>query len=664
MLDLHTVGRDWLIEEVGEMDDHIKRIGPVEYNEATRYIPQGLSPRPGFIRYDLFPYLREPLECFAPWSPVREVNICKGVQTGYTTLLESVLLYYIGQVKTQPLMFITAEKELATLRVDNNIIPMLNESDLSHLIRSADTDNNRKTGKTKNYLQWDGGGSMVFDGAMNARKMRMTSVPVMLKDELDGWKRSVGEDGNSDSLTDDRLSAYWGVRKILRGSTPLLAPSMIHEAYQKGDQRQYRVLCRSCSFPQVLRMEAISEETGLVGGFHWETDGGILQLDSVRYRCVNCGHDHYEHDKERLFSTEHGAHWNPTAKPREPGIRSYHLPAFYSPYGFRPWSKCIADYLDAYDPVNKQVTDIGKYQKFYNNVLGVPFTIQGAKIRFQSVSAHRRACYRLGEIPNKYAAQHAGGPVLFLTCQVDVHKANLAVSVMAWTSDSRCFVIDYWRFEDDDCTELTSPVWGRLRTLIEETTYTADDDQRYRVALTFVDAGYSNDTVTTFCSDYAGGVYPILGRARPAKNQTIREFAEFTTQSGTVGFGILVDHYKDRLAPVLRREWLEESGEQPVYHFNAPVDITDKQLKELTVETRREKTDPKGNSSFEWYRPGNARNELWDLLGYGHAAVEVLAWQVCTQQFELEEVDWARFWQFAAAPESAALFGRLAPPSE
>jgi len=167
---------------------------------------------------------------------------------------------------------------------------------------------------------------------------------------------------------------------------------------------------------------------------------------------------------------------------------------------------------------------------------------------------------------------------------------------MGWTRDARCYVIDYWRFERendaDDCGELTSSVWGRLREVIEEKRYKADDGKVYGVTMTLVDAGYANDTVCKFCSDYESGVYPILGRDRPGKNQIIKEFAEFTTQAGTVGYKILVDHYKDRLAPVLRRTWVEEAGDQKLYHFNAPVDISDKQLKELTVESRREKTDP------------------------------------------------------------------------
>jgi phage terminase large subunit GpA-like protein len=258
--------------------------------------------------------------------------------------------------------------------------------------------------------------------------------------------------------------------------------------------------------------------------------------------------------------------------------------------------------------------------------------------------------YRLGQIPNEYAKKYSGSPILFLTCEVDVHKTNLAISVFGWCRDSKSYVIEYFRDEidgeDADCSELTSPVWGRLRKLIEEKKYTADDGLEYGISLTLIDAGYANDTVTTFCSDYDSGVYPIIGRDRPSKNQKISEFAEFKTQAGTIGYRILVDHYKDRLAPVLRRDWVEDAGDQGKYHFNAPVDILDKHLKELTVETRRKKVDENGGVTYFWHRPGNARNELWDLLVYGHAGVEILAWMICIQHFELKTIEWPKFWDF------------------
>lgn len=661
MPNVDTIGRDWIVEQVGGLTDEVIHVLPSVYNEAHRYLPASVTKLAGFIRYAVTPYLREIVDCFDIDNDVREISLKKGVQVGYSTVLESGALYFIGHVKTLPMMYLSADKDLASARIENNYLPMLNLSDLDNPIRSSDEGNSRKTGKTANHLQFEGGGYLVPFGARNADKMRSYSIAVMLKDEIDAWPLIVGKDGDPDALSNDRCSGYWDRRKIFRGSTPLIkVSSKIEAAYLRGDQRKYLVLCRHCGFPQELRWETKDKKTGIVGGFQWDLEDGRLLLESVRYLCQNCGAAHHEHDKEGLFAEDHGAHWNPTAKPAEPGIRSYHLPAMYS--ALQPWYKCVSSYLEGFDPVARKVKDIGKYQVFYNNILAEPFEVLGSKIRFTSVSAHRRACYRLGEVPNDHAARFAGSPILFLTCTVDVHKTNLAVAVIGWTRDQRSYVIDYWRFETDvegeECGELTSPVWGRLRKLIEETEYVAANGTRYRILQTLVDAGYANDTVTTFCADYAQGVYPLLGRDRPAKNQRISEFAEFATQSGTVGYRVLVDHYKDRLAPVLRREWLEEAGDQGTYHFNAPVDITDKQLKELTVETRREKRDERGGVTYEWYRPGNARNELWDLVVYGHASVEIFAWKVCIQHFELETIDWKQFWDFAESADNAALFAR------
>lgn len=655
MLNMDHVGSEWVISEVQNLTDEVIHVTPSQFNEENRYLPESVSSIPGYLSYDVNPFMREIVDCFDVNSPVNEVNLKKGVQITYSTVLESGALYYMAHVKTLPIMYMTADKELADARIENNFIPMLNHSDLSHIVRSSDEGNSRKTGKTSKHIQFEGGGYLVPFGANNATKMRQFSICVLLKDEVDGWPDTVGvKKEDPDKTSDGRCKGYWARRKIFRGSTPLLeGTSKIQKAYLKGDQRKYMVLCQNkkCKHPQFLQWETVNKDTGMVGGFQWDLDeDGILILESVRYCCSRCGHPHYEQDKERLFSERQGAHWKPTARPIEKGIRSYHLPAMYSPIGMAPWYSLVSDFLACYDPVKKVAIDIAEYQVFTNNVLAEPFRVQGSNVRFENVSAHRRAVYRLGEIPNKYAMEYSGSPILFLTCTVDVHKKNLAVSVTGWTRDAKPYIIDYWRFEVEgdgkDCEEITSPVWGRLRALIEEKDYVADDGKEYGISITLVDAGYANDTVNTFCSEYSSGVYPILGRATPAKNQSIKEFAEFTTQAGTTGYRISVDHYKDRMAPVLRRYWSEEDGPQKVYHFNAPVDITDKQLKELTVETRVKKTDDRGKESYEWHRPSGARNELWDLLVYGYAAAEILAWGICIQHFELDTVEWPRFWDY------------------
>jgi phage terminase large subunit GpA-like protein len=599
MLDIATLGADWLVGEVENLTDEISHMTPVEFNELNRYLPDSVTPMPGFMSFEINPYMRELVNACDPRSPVREVNLKKGVQITYTTMLESILLYYMAFIKTRPTMMISADKELVKGRIENYILPMLAQSDLAHIITSSDEGNSRKTGKTANHLQWLGGGFLVPAGANNADKMRMWSIMLMLKDEIDAWQDTVGKDGDPDSLTDDRCAAFWEMRKIFRGGTPLIkGTSKIAYQYGRGDQRIYRVRCKHCGFPQALRWEVNNKETGELTGFKWDMDSGILVPESVRYLCADCGLPHYEHDETAMFDENNGAHWHPTARPAERGIRSYHLPAFYSPVGFQPWHKCVGMYLKGFDPVSRRVTDIGKYQVFYNNVLAEPFEVKGSKVRFESVSAHRRTAYKYGQVPNVYASKHSRSPVLLLACQVDVHKSFLAVSVFGVCRDLRTYLVDYFRYEGEDCGDTSSPVWGQLRQLIEEKRYTADDGKEYGLAITLVDAGWANATVVAFCSDYSSGVYPILGRDRPGKNQTIKEFSEFTTTAGTVGYKITVDHYKDRLAMVLRREWLEETGDQNPYHFNAPVDATDKQLKELTVESRVEKTDANGAKSW------------------------------------------------------------------
>ena len=656
-----NLGAAWLADEVDLLTEEMENLTPSEYNERTRYLPASVTSKPGFIRYSVNPFMREIVDCFDVNSPVREVSVKKGVQITYSTLLESGILYYADYIGTLPMMYVTADKELATARIENNMIPMFNQSDLGHIIRSSDEGNSRKTGKTKNHMQFAKGAYLIPFGAKNADKMRSFSIAVMLKDEVDAWPLTVGKDGDPDALTNARTDGYTNQAKIFRGSTPLMkGSSAIQKAYERGDQRKYMILCKACSFPQYLTWHFVNKESGIIGGFVWDYDSdGTLITESTRYCCIKCGHEHFEHDKEYLFKESNGAHWKPTARATAPNVRSYHLPAFYSPIGMRPWSKCVVEYLDAYDPINKKVRDVARLQTWINNVKAEPFEQLGGKITFMAASAHRRTDYKKGQIPNSHAETYAGSKILFLTCQVDVHKSNLAVSVMGWTAGQRCYVIDYKRIESEDCSDLTAKCWGELRELIEETTFDG-----YKIAITLIDAGYSNDTVVNFCKDYEWGVFPILGRDRTAKNQSIKEFGEFKTSAGTIGYRILVDHYKDRLAPVLRREWREEDGEQSNYHFNAPYDVTDSELKELTTEYKREEKDPTGNIYWRWYRPGNAANEFWDLLVYGHAAFELFAWMICIKHFELEQIDWAQFFEYCSDPVNDGMFGRAVDSSE
>jgi phage terminase large subunit GpA-like protein len=635
--------REWLATQFEAIPDELKVLRPSEWAEQRRYLPASVTPLPGPFSFSVAPYTREILDCLSVDSPIREVTWMKGVQICATVgVLENAIGYAIDHVRTAPVMMVTADAELAKLRMESYVTPMLEHSGLLHLIRSSDETNTRKTGKTDRKLEWEGGGFLVPFGAQNANKLRSLSVEWLLNDETDGWPDRVGKDGDPMRLVRDRTAAYEASRKILNISTPnLKGQSKIAERYAQGDQRKYFVCCLSCGFPQVLRWRGETGD-GVVYGMQWETTSGVLDVSSVRYVCQNCGHGHVNDDKERLLDPSNGAEWRPTAEPKDPHHRSYHLSALYSPVGMQTWGACVEKWLDAWDVEHNRSRDNYKLQVFYNNVLGEPFELRGERVRLDAVSAHRRPEYRFGELPNAFALKASLGPILCVTAAVDVHADDLAVAVFGWTRGRRAFLLNYWRFEGDTAQISDPGTWVRLAEFIDKHAYVADDGKRYRIALTLIDSGYRTDLVYQFALEYSDGVHPVKGRELPTKAATFREFSEFQTPMGTKAFAVTVDVYKDRWSSALRRDW-DGIGIQPAGHFNAPVDVTEAQLKELTVETKVPK--PGTGEGYQWRRPPGAANELWDLLVYNSAALDLLAWDVCRNQLELDDVDWAEFWR-------------------
>jgi len=643
--------RAWLAEQFESLTTDVPVWKPSVWAEENRQLPASVTPQPGYFSYRVTPFLREIVDCLSVDSPIREVVAMKGVQTGFTTgVLENALGYVIDHVRDAPVMLLTADAELAKLRLDQHIIPMLQHSGLEHLIRSGDEGNPRKTGKTTQKIEWVGGGYLIPFGAQNANKLRSIPIRFLFRDEIDGYPDVIGKDGDPIKLSMDRTASYEFTRKILDISTPLVkGQSKIEARFLAGDQRYYFVRCLKCGAPQRLRFKRTHPETGEVTGIVWETDGGRLVPDSVRYLCKECGHPHRNEDKTHLLSPDHGAEWRPTAVPQHPYIRSYHLSALYSPVGMQSWAACVAKWLDAWDVEQNHPRDNASLQVFYNNVLGEPFELRGERVKFSSVSSHKRACYSFGKIPNRWAEQYCGGSVLLLTCAVDVHADNLSVAVFGWCRDRRALLVEYLRL-DGDTEQLDTPeTWGRLRELLGKRTWEADDGKRYGIIIALIDSGYRAEQVYRFCAEYPNDhVYPTKGREAPTKSATAREFSEFVPVPGQRGYHVVVDFYKDRWSAALRRQW-DGISTQPTPFFNAPVDATDKQLKELTVEVKRERIEAstKKRIGWEWHRPSGAANELWDCLIYSDAALDIVA-AGYSKELDFEFTNWAAFYSDAA----------------
>lgn len=634
---------DWLIDRIESIKDEHNVLSVSKFTEANRYLPASVSPIPGYYSFDVTPYWREVVDCLSLSSPIRHISVKKSAQVGATVgLVESGLLYSIAHIKNAPTMVLTVDDTVAKIRLEENILPMLQASNLDHLVQSNDeSNNNRKTGKTKDRISWYGGGYGLFFGSNSPGKLRSFSIQYLFLDEVDGYKKSVGRDGSPVKLAMDRTNAYAQSRKICMLSTPLeKGNSVIDDNYQQGDQRKYFVPCKSCGMMQTLEWNKVNKEDGTLYGLVFHHDNGKLDIDSVRYVCKYCGEEHRNADKTKMLNK---GEWRATAECDDKTRRSYFINALYSPVGMLSWEDCVKQWFECFDVQKKQARDVDKLRTFYNNVLGEPFEVLTDQLKFAGIASHRREAYRFGEVPNRFAQKHCDSDILLLTCAVDVHKNNLAVAVYGWTSGRQAFMIDSFRL-DGDCHDLSSEPWDKLKDLVYNKVYHSDDGKKYKIQLTLIDSGYAQHEVLEFCY-YTDGTIPIKGIPNAQKGATFQEFKQSSTKMGVDVFNLNVNLYKDRFYSSLNRKWRDHE-KQHEYCVNFPIDITRDQMMEFKAEKKVPVKDPTTGAiqGFKWDRKGD--NENWDLLVYNNSALDILAWDIIVNQGGRDQVNWIEFFDY------------------
>lgn len=659
--DYYAESAERVIELLSETTDEREFLAPSEWAERKRHIPQQHSPMPGPFSFDDAPYWREVVDCFDPYSPVHFVAVKKGAQVGATvSVLENIIAYGIDYVKTASMIFATVDDDVTKRRLTNFILPMLEHSGLAHLIQANDfSKGTKRSGATAKGLEWVGGGVLYPFGARSPGKMRSFPVPWLLRDEVSGWPQKVGSDGDPMKLTETRTNSFSATRKVLDLSTPLLAGNdTITQRFEKGDQRYWEVPCKHCGGFQRLYFRGNAKKGQ--GRLIWETEGGILVPDSVRYVCPHCGGEMINEDKVAFMGE---GHWVPTAKPSRPDFRSYHLSAMYAPYYARSWQEIAQAWIDCWDDDRNAAKDLDELQVFYNNDLGEAYELKSNRVKPREVYAHRRDAYNLGEVPNNHAMAHAGGPIEAITMAVDVQHTWLAVLTIGWAPSADHsgyvpYVIDYEHVEGD-CKTIEGEGWKKLTEIISTRQYESGG-RLYDIARVGIDASELTDVVYEYCNDWGENVIPIRGRDLPIKGAQIKYFNRQMSEKGVEYLSVTVDLYKDRWSPTLRKEWSGQ-GEMPRGMFNAPSNIESKYLKELTVEYKREERDAATNKIIRqvWHRPGGSRNEMWDTLIYNTAIFESMVLEACEDILGLEALVWPEFWAIAGKDPRKGATGGL-----
>ncbi len=503
---------------------------------------------------------------------VETVVVMSSAQVGKTEVINNVIGFHIHQ-DPSPILLVQPTIEMAEVWSKDRFAPMLRDTpELAGLVKDPRSRDSGNTLRQKRFPS----GQIAMAGANSAASLSGRPVRLVLLDEVDRFPPSAGTEGDPVELAVKRTTTFWN-RKILLTSTPTIkGASRIEQAWEKSDQRIYKVPCPVCGGHQVL----------LWGGIKFDRDEKGRPVN-VRYECEHCRAQLTEHDKHRMIRS---GRWVIT-RPWVVRVAGFHINELYSPWS--TWAGVVENFLEA-----KQRPETLKV--WVNTSLGESWEEEGLTVDDAALGG-RREDYGIGDaLPV---------PVLLLTAGVDVQGDRIEVTAWGFGMGEESWVIQHTVFRGNPETSLQ--VWRDLDDWLQKT-WPHESGTTLRVAAACVDSGgHATQQVYDFCRKREPRrVWAIVGRAG-AGLQLIRIGTRRTRQKVALGI-VGTDTAKGLL---FSRLALTEFG--PGYiHF--PRDVDDEYFKQLTAEKLMTK-HVKGVPTRVW-KQIRARNEALDCAVYAFAA--------------------------------------------
>jgi phage terminase large subunit GpA-like protein len=595
----------------------------------------------GRYSFKLTPYLREIADNFSIRSPCQEFAVIKANQLGFSIVSMGAILYYIKH-GIGPGLFVSGDATMAEEAFEKRLDPMIEAAGLRGLIRAVVKKGGgaRATGDTKGVKSY-AGTFLRAVGPNSEGKLRSFPSRLNIVEEIDVFPQSLKGAGNPVEKIVRRADSFGPTRRIYYNSTPKAkATSQILPLVESGDRRMYKWKCPACGHQQPF----------VWGGFHWDKDEhgapdiqiddqGRVKKDPVWYECANpeCKHQLRESIKYRLMLDAKAggtAAWVPTQKPTRPGMRSYILPAFYSP--FRSWLDIAAQFHRVKD-------DPILLPDFVNDVLAECW--EETKIKPEPHELMARADgYEFGTIPNGVA---------FTTLAADIQADRIEACLMGWARNMEAWVLQYWVF-DGTTADPDAPCWAKLHEIIERNYPRADGLSLGGPLVTFIDAGYNTTQVNYFCDQYTydktgrtiGGVFPVEGRENL---QAIYKFC--SNEISTPKVALHDQKLKKTVYTFLRRDSHTAGAALPYGYIHFSKSLGESFYQQLTAEEwYEEKRAGKKVSKIENRK--QRRNEALDVVKMNYGAVyftylrffEEVNKRRKRKQLHEVDADWAVFW--------------------
>jgi len=609
MIQPYNTTRDLLLSLYDRMPTRKHNPSIVEYAETT-VVPSGKY-RGMQFRHDRAPFLKEPLSLLSPDSSTREVVLMTPAQIGKSTLAELTTMYYITQIPSE-ILYVSSNETAAIKWMERRIVPRASAAGV--VFKSeVESRTSRKSGDTS-YSKLFPGGNIDIASALSPAQLASETKRVVLGDEVDRWRVTLGDEGSVVDMIRARTQAWGSQSRILWISTPTTEDaSLISAMFLSGDQRFYYVPCPYCG-----EMQLLDFLPGRGYGLTWEHKDGHIYRKSIRLICQSqtCGKEIFEKSKNTMLN---GGQWRKSALPASEFIASFNINGIYSP--LLSWYDMALGYEDSKTgPVKKQAFD--------NLKMGRPHRESGSRPNPGKI-IDNRGKYKSGEVPDG---------VLYLTAGIDVQRgsatdpnnpARLEMEILGVGAGYRTWSITYQRFEGD-VTDPYGGAWEKLNDYAVRAGFTfyRNDGFSFPVAMVFVDSGDGEETdiVYRFCQRWQN-TFPIKGRKditrrkidKPAESDDIAQgnmqrFRSSKLSEDVFIYLINTNFYKSSLYHNLKIPRQDVEPQRPGF-CDFPRDYGERYFEMLTAEER------KRDGSF--HNPTGRRNEALDCRVYSLCAADV-----------------------------------------
>lgn len=567
-------------------------------------------------RWSTLPYQVGMLDVMGADEP-RIVDVKKCARVGYTKMLDVLVGYSLEHKRRNSVMYQPTDgdaKEFCKSEIDTMV------RDVPVLARMADDSQNKKRDDTLTMKRLGKKLLYVLGGKAPARFRRVTADMVVY-DELDGFDREIGDEGDPLKLG-DRCITNSSFPKSIRGSTPRTKHDSLIDK-ETGNARHlfvYHVRCPECDYAQPLRWSQ----------FKWDAGDDIDErAATVRYLCEACSVPWRYSEIWKLLES---GHWetdeeDAETKAKVPGYRiqtgdgdpvlldagglvmdwprhvAFHIWAAYSP--FYSWEDLVAEWLEAQG-------DYLKLKTFTNHRLGECWVEEGDQLDSSDVFENRESY----QVPQE---------ILAILATVDVQDSRVEVEVAgfgngqeAWHLEHRVIFGNTEHLWSEEAGEFAS-VWRDLDDYLRTAQFKRDDGVVLGIDAVGLDTGYRTETAYRFAKKCAHprvfALKGISGDGRavvsaPSRQQTLdREAIDL--------FGVGVDSAKGM---VVKRLTNAAEGKAPAIRLN--LDVTMELCEQLTAEVRRTKYR-RGFEVREWVKT-RPRNEFFDLWVYLIAVLTIL----------------------------------------